>query len=368
MFSPFSFLFATARPLLALAGLLSLGSCGSSSDPDPNPSVSNVFVVNEGAFQKSDADITGFSSSAGQVVNATLFTSANSRALGDVAQSMTVANGHGYIVVNNSNKVEVVSMPDVKSVATITGLSLPRYFAVSGTKGYVSETVAYSGPGRVSVIDLTTNTVTKTIPVGLQPERMLVADGKVYVVNSAANSISVINTQTDAVESTITVDNAPNSLVQDANGQIRVLCGGKTVYTPTYEVDYTLTQPGSLVSFAPSAPTMQTRLTFASNRLRPTDLQTNGDKTQLYFRAVANSGIGPIFRMGINNNSLPDLTAPFIKGAFYGLGIDPNDATIYGGTGTFSGSDKFIRYRSIGTSIDTFATGSGPNSFVFYQQ
>ena len=372
MFARFPFALSTLRPLLVAAGLLALTSCGSSDNPSPDSGVSDVFVVNEGVFQKSDAKIAGFNSNTGKVVTADLFQSTNNQPLGDVAQSMTVVEDRGYIVVNNSNKVEVVTMPNLKQVgpaiSTFTNaagqpdmLLLPRYFVASNGKGYVSQIVDYAAPsGRVSVIDLATNKVTKTIQVGSQPQRMLVVDNKLYVVNSGGNTVSVINTQTDVVESTITVDNAPNSLVQDANGKIRVLCGGN--------VDFTNTLPGSLVSFMPNASTSLEHLTFTSSMLTPTDLQTSSDRTQLYFRAIDASGIGPIFRMGLNNNSVPDLKNPFIAAPYYGLGIDPKDGTIYGGTGTFTGSDKIIRYTSLGAPLDTAATGSGPNSFVFYRQ
>ena len=370
----FPFASTTLRPLLVAAGLLALTSCGSSDNPSPDSGVSDVFVVNEGVFQKSDAKIAGFNSNTGKVVTADLFQSTNNQPLGDVAQSMTVVEDRAYIVVNNSNKVEVVTMPSLKEVGpaiaifpapvapdTATRLLLPRYFVANNGKGYVSQWVSYTVPnGRVSVVDLATNKVTKTIQVGLQPERMLMVDNKVYVVNSGGNTVSVINTQNDEVESTITVDDAPNSLVQDANGKIRVLCGGN--------VDFTNTLPGSLVSFMPNASTSLERLVFTSNTLTPTDLQTSSDKTQLYFRAVNASGIGPIFRMGYNNNSVPDLKAPFIPKPYYGLGIDPKDGSIYGGTGTFTGSDQIIRYTSLGAPVDSAATGSGPNSFVFYRQ
>ena len=382
MFARFPFASTTLRPLLVAASLLALTSCGSSDNPSPDSGVSDVFVVNEGVFQKSDAKIAGFNSNTGKVVTADLFQSTNNQPLGDVAQSMTVVEDRAYIVVNNSNKVEVVTMPSLKQVGpaiaifpapvapdTATRLLLPRYFVANSGKGYISQTVSYTVPnGRVSVVDLATNKVTKTIQVGLQPERMLVVDTKVYVVNSGGNTVSVINTQTDEVESTVAVDDAPNSLVQDANGKIRVLCGGTTYYTPTYEVDFGRTLPGSLVSFMPGASAATERLVFTSNILRPTGLQVSSDKTQLYFRAVNPSGIGPIFRMGLNNNSVPDLKTPFIAAPYYGLGIDPKDGTIYGGTGTFTGSDQIIRYTSLGAPIDTTATGSGPNSFVFYRQ
>ena len=58
---------------------------------------------------------------------------ANRAALGDVAQSMVIQSDRAYVVVNNSNKVEVVSLPHFKSVASIGGLKLPRYFVAASS-------------------------------------------------------------------------------------------------------------------------------------------------------------------------------------------------------------------------------------------
>ncbi len=58
----------------------------------------------------------------------------------------------------------------------------------------------------VSVIDTATNKVTSTVPVGLGPGGVAVApDGKkVYVANNDSNSVSVIDTATNSVTANIT--------------------------------------------------------------------------------------------------------------------------------------------------------------------
>ena len=56
--------------------------------------------------------------------------------------------------------------------------------------------VSNGGDGTVSVIDVATNKVTKTIPVGKRPWNMAITpDGKkLYVANGRSNSVSVIDT------------------------------------------------------------------------------------------------------------------------------------------------------------------------------
>ncbi|GAB2770944.1 YVTN family beta-propeller protein [Hymenobacter luteus] len=351
------------RVLLGSAAALGLLSCDPSNDPEPTetPVVTrSVFVVNEGNFRRANADISLFNKASSSVTSPTLFSTANGRALGDVAQSMAVQDSLGYIVVNNSNKLEVVSLAKFKSKATISNLQLPRYFvAVSSDKGYITETVAYGGAGQVSVVNLKTNQVTRTIAVGAQPERMTVSGNRLYVTNSGESSVTVINTTTDAIEGTVPVGDSPGSAVTDRNGNVWVLSGGKVVYNADYTaIDYTKTTKGSLSVIAPGQLTAQTRQ-VDSNTSSPGDLTINGPKDQLYYTYR-----GGVYTVGINEAQLP--TTPLIRRSFYGLGVDPQDNTIYGGIGSFTAADKVIRYRSTGAALDSFTVGIGPSSFVFY--
>ncbi|GAB3233771.1 hypothetical protein GCM10027346_22130 [Hymenobacter seoulensis] len=359
--TPFSALSARSLHLLwAPALALSLASCGSDSDPEAVEVPTNsVLIVNEGNFQKANAEVSVFGKTSGSLLYKSAFSAANKRNLGDVAQSISIKGSTAYIVVNNSNKLEVVSLPNFKS-ATIEGLKLPRYFeAASADKGYVTETVSYDVPaGQVSVIDLKTNRVTKSIAVGAQPERLLVAGNRLYVTNSGANTVTVINTTTDEVEGTIPVGDSPNSLVQDRNGNVWVLNGGQTVYNTDYTVDYTRTTKGSLSKIVPGQLTATTR-EVSSNLSSPGRLAINGSKDRLYY--VYRGGV---YSLGVDEATLP--TQPLIRRNFYGLGVDPQDNTIYGGIGSFTAADKVIRYRANGTAIDSFTVNIGPNGFAFY--
>ncbi|UPL48512.1 DUF5074 domain-containing protein [Hymenobacter sublimis] len=356
---PFSTLTSLpSRMLLGSAATLSLLACDPNNDPTPTEApiiTKSVFVVNEGNFLRSNSDISLFSKESNSVKNPLLFTTVNKRALGDVAQSMATQDSLGYIVVNNSNKLEVVSLASFRSKATISSLKLPRYFAASSAeKGYVTETVAYGSAGQVSVINLKTNTVTKSIPVGIQPERLAVAGNRLYVTNSGENTVTVINTTTDAVEGTIVVGDSPNSVVVDRNNNVWVLSGGKVIYNP----GPTLLTKGSLSQITPGQLTAKTR-EVEVNTSSPSRLTINGRRDQLYY--VYRSGV---YTMAIGDDKLP--TTPLIRRSFYGLGVDPQDNTIYGGIGSFTAADKVIRYRSTGAAIDSFTVGIGPNGFVFY--
>lgn len=357
-------------PVLAL---LALAGCS----PDkavvvaPATDTNNVFVLNEGPFSSgSGIGTVSLFDKATKAVTLDLFQSVNGsgRRLGNIVQSMAVRDKRGYIVVNGSNKVEVVSLPDFKSVGVIDGLKSPRYFLpISTSRAYVTQWGNYATVrAGIKIVDLITNAVVDSIATGESPERLTLAGGKVFVANYGSNTVTVIDPATNRVTTTVTVGDAPNSFVLDKNSRLWVLCGGLVVYNNT-GVDYAATTPGLLVGLDPANPTAgATTRTFATNRYSPTDLHSNPAGDQLYFRATdAYTYLGGVCRLGIADATLPALTAPFITGQFYGLGIDPNLGTIYTGTGTFS-ADKMARYQPDGTKTDESVVGAGPNGFVFF--
>jgi YVTN family beta-propeller protein len=333
-------------------------------DPEKAPATpkgayeKGVFIVNEGNFQKGNSAISFYNQDT-KTVEPDIFNKANARPLGDVAQSITEYNDRAYIVVNNSNKVEVVDVNTFQSQGTIEGLALPRYFAVANNKGYVTEWVGFSGNGRVAVIDLNTNIVTKTIAVGKLPEHLLVVNNKIYVVNSSDNTLSVINTSTDALEATILVADSPNSLVLDADNKIWVLAGGKKAYNADYSVNESNSTVGSLVRLNPSTNTVELTLPFASRKESPGQLQINGAKNKLFYRYA-----GKTYQLDYKATALPPTA--FINRSFYGLGVDPATNIIYGAdAGFFSANGKVIRFNPNGTALDSFQVAVGPTNFLF---
>ena len=362
-------------PVLAL---VALAGCSPDSEVVVAPAANNnnVFVLNEGPFSNGSGTGTiSLYDKATKALTQDLFQGVNpGRRLGNIVQSMAVRDKRGYIVVNGSNKVEVVSLPDFKSVGVVTGLNSPRYFLpISTSRAYVTQWGTYASTGvpirvGLKIVDLITNAVVDSIATGGSPERLTMVGGKVFVANYGDNTVTVIDPATNRVTNTVTVGDAPNSFALDKNNRLWVLCGGLVVYTSTFTgVDYIATTAGRLVGLDPASPTTgaSTR-TFATNRYAPTDLHINPAGDQLYFRSTdAYTSLGGVVRLGIADATLPLLTTPFITGQFYGLGVDPNAGTIYTSTGTFS-ADKMARYQPDGTKIDESVVGAGPNGFVFF--
>lgn len=349
-------LFNFKTMLWATALALAITSCGNNEgEPGDELTFTNgVIVANEGQFGSGTGTLAFWSrDNARKETN--IFETVNQVPLGNVVQSTTVWQGRTYVVVNNANKVEVLKGSSLKPEATINNLQLPRYvLGVSPTKVYVTEWVGFTSPGRISVINTTTNQITKTIALGNLPEKMLLLNDKVYVVNSNNNTVAVINTTTDEVESNISVGDWPNSIAADADGNIWVLCGGVQSFagTPT---------SGKLVKFNPATPTAQTVLDFGTTTSNPNRMVINGAKNMLYYLYG-----GGIYSHATSSNALSP--SPVINRSFYSLGIDPTTNQLYGADAKdFASTGMVVKYNTNYTAVDSFATGITPTDFCFVE-
>jgi hypothetical protein len=137
--------------------------------------------------------------------------------LGDVGNDAKIYGSKLWLVINCSNKVEVLRTKDAVKVGKI---DVPNCRYVAFHKGYAYVS-SYVGPvnvsqdaplGEVYKIDtLTMKTVAK-VTVGYQPEEMAVIDDKLYVANSGGyrvpdydRTVSVIDLKTFTEEKKIDV-------------------------------------------------------------------------------------------------------------------------------------------------------------------
>ncbi len=184
--------------ILPLVGLVLLASCRKDKPERPveQPTVvgtqGGVYITNEGNFGWGNAKVSFYDIASGNVVE-DLFEPVNGVALGDVCQSMRVFNNKAYVVVNNSNKVEVVDPSTFVITATITGFNSPRYFLpVSNSKAYVTDLYANS----IAVVDLNSNTITGSIPCRGWTEELVLAvrqvnGGRRYLAPAVAQQLAL---------------------------------------------------------------------------------------------------------------------------------------------------------------------------------
>ena len=200
-------------------------------------------------------------------------------------------------MANVSNKITVVDRFTFEKEAEITtGLNNPRYFVSANGKGYVTnwgdssdETDDY-----VAIINLETNTVEGNIPVVLGPEEIIVSDNTVYVAHQGAfgqnNQVSVIDTNTNEVATTITVGDVPNSMQFDTAGNLWVLAGGK----PSFTGEETA---GSLFKIDTGTNEVIDSLDFGTTE-HPNHLSVNGED---FYYTLA----GSVYRLTTSATTLP---------------------------------------------------------------
>jgi len=337
-------------------------SCEKSKNEDAQRvplNLRGIYIVNEGAFGSSNGAIS-YMSSDFSFFSRDIYNEVNNASLGDLVQSFSIYNGKGYIVVNNSTKVEVVNMNGFTSSGTITGLLSPRYFhAVSNSVGYITDWISNS----VKVVDLNTLSVTASVSCGAGPEQMIQSGDKLYVANAGGfgldSTISVIDIATNSVLTSIQVGIMPGSMVMDDEGHIIVLCSGST--GPDYIGGTADDIAGAIMEIDPLTDNIVATWSLPAS-VHPVKITTDGTKKNIYM-LYGNDGYSGIVKK-FSKSSGNFITV--INDVFYGLAIHPQTREFYAGRYGFSGNCYMLRYSPFALLTDSFQVGIGPNGCVFY--
>ena len=325
------------------ASALLFTSCSNDDTIDTNVPLgaydNGVLVLNEGNFGTPNASVSYISTDFTAVNN--IFGIENSdKKLGDVAQSISFSDDKAFIVLNNSNVIEVVNRYTFKSIATISGnLKFPRYSAVLNGKLYVTNNKT------LTVFDAKTFEYVQTIAIGKTTEKIIAANGKLYVTNGAYGSgstVTAINPQSNNAMSTITVESGVNS-IEEKNGFVYVLCGN-TTKSKMFKIDTKTDTATSIES---------TTLTKALN------MDIDGEK--IYYT----KGTG-VYTMALNATTFNETplfsVADNSFSTFYGFSVI--DGKIYSADANgFTGDGVVKIFTTTGTELKTVTVGRGPNSF-----
>jgi len=328
-----------------------------------------VFITNEGNFMYGNASLSYYNPKTKKIIN-DVFYNTNALPLGDVAQSMTIHDSLGYVVVNNSGKIYIININTFKYVGKITGLVSPRYiYFVNAQKAYISDLYSKT----ISVYDPTIQQVTHTININngngnfsQHNSEMFVQTGNKVYVNSWSydNKILVINTISDEITDSISVGKQPNSIIIDKNNVLWVLSDGGFNGSSYGQEKASLTkintQNNSIIE----------TFIFDDINVSPSHLCINSTNDTIYFiynswsGTTANKGI---YRMNINDSQLPQQAfISIISQNIYGLGIDKQNSDIYFSDAiNYSQNGAVYHYNYKGEAIDTFKVGINPSGFWF---
>ena len=349
--------------LLASFLVFTFSSCDHGKKPQyapTGPFTNGAYISNEGTYGQANASVSFYDFAADTVRNS-IFTLVNNRPLGQLLQSTCIANGKAYMMLNMSDTVMVASADNFVAADTITGCKSPRYMTSFNMKGYISQ---WGENGVVKVIDLVSNKILQTIKVGMGPEQLLAAGGKILVCNGGAydvdSTISVINPISDIVEKTVIVGDNPKELVADKHGDIWVICYGYIKYDLNFNI--VLETPSKLVRL--SGTTFQkTGEYIISQTKHPQHIGISKDKSTVYYGG--GFGYPGIYAMSITSSALP--TVPLIgEKLFYGFNVNPGNGEIFAlDAGNFTDGGTMYRYSSTGTFLKQYAVGIAPNGVTF---
>ncbi len=161
--------------------------------------------------------------------------------LGDVGNDAQIYGSRLWLVINCSNKVEVVRASDAVRIGKV---DIPncRYVTFDGGCAYVSSYVgtqygtSNSPLGSVYQVDTLTLEKTDSVSVGYQPEEMAIVDGRLYVANSGGyqgmtgqgyeSTVSVVDLMTMAEVDKIEVAMNLHHVKADCLGQLWVTSRG----------------------------------------------------------------------------------------------------------------------------------------------
>ena len=266
-----------------------------------------ILITNEGPFGSGSGTVTYISNDFSTSQNS-IYKTVNSEDLGNILQSLTFNNESAYLIANNSHRlVKVNRYTFEKEAATFENLNNPRYSVVLKGKIYVTNwgDGSDSNDDFVAVYDAETLTYDSSISVDFGPEKIIAIGDNIYVAHKGGwsynNKVSVIDSNSNSVSTTIEVGDVPISLVIDGSNNLWVLCEGKPDYAP--EETY-----GTLEKINTSTNVVDTSFDFVDSH--PSHLSyTNG---KLYYQ-----NNGGIYEMGTSSSTLP--TASIIADSGYSV-------------------------------------------------
>ena len=331
---------------------------------DPNSKIAGMYLVNEGNMGSNKCTLDYLDYTEG-IYMRNIYPERNPtivKELGDVGNDVQIYGNKLYIIVNCSNKVEVL---DARTGVRIKQIEIPncRYICFRREHAYVSSYVAGvlidpNAPlGAVFKIDTASLQVVDKVTVGYQPEEMVVLGDYLYVANSGGyrvpyydNTVSVVEFEGFRQEQQIVVGLNLHRIKADKYGKLWVSSRGNynDIYSPYGSV------PSNLFVLDKRVGYNEMIVTDTIN-VPCSNMAIHGDSLYLYSHDYDNITQQSTLTYGIINiktkkvvskNFITDGTEKEIKMP-YGISIHPEtgdiyvtDAKNYVSTGTLSCYNK----------------------------
>ncbi|MDR2236391.1 MAG: hypothetical protein LBE92_09720 [Chryseobacterium sp.] len=333
--------------IFAFALLLGVSSCSSDNDEQEVFYGNGYLIANEGKFQSPTAEVTFLSSDLNMVQDNIFSTNNDSKKLGDVLQTITFNGDNAFLLLNNSNRIQIVNRRNFKITGEITAeLNGPRYMAFANNNIYVTND-KFGSDKYVSVYKISDRSFIKKIPVNDAAERIVEVGNNIFVQNASfdfGNKITYINTSTNEVQNVIELPDVNITKMIASNQTVYAIATG-TTDSYIYHISST------------GAVTKTTTLTGIANAR---NLEISNGK--FYFSSGTK-----VYTMDINATAAP--TAPLFTVAssahpysdLYGFSVI-NDKIFTSDSNGFTAGSKIVIYSTSGTIIKTLSAGLGSNA------
>lgn len=166
-------------------------------------------------------------------VKQSIYNTVNSENAGNGLLSIGFNTDKAYLISNSDNKITVVDRYSFfKETDITTNLNNPRYFAASGTTGYITNwgDPLITSDDFITLIDLETNAFIASIPVDEKPEKIVAKNGKIYISHKGSTPNLTIINASDNTTSTVALNGIVMSdLVFDDSNTLWVLSEGNAM-------------------------------------------------------------------------------------------------------------------------------------------
>ncbi len=343
------------KSMLALIVVLTVVSCRPRPEEDDSLFGNGVLVLSEGLYGTNGAVLSYYDIDS-NAVTYDIFNDINGRSLGDVGNDMQLYGAKLYIVVNNSNTVEVVDINNGKSLSRISlvdkdGIGMmPRRIAFNEGKAYVC---CYNG--EVVRIDTTSLQVEATAQAGKSPEALCISNGKLFVSNSGGldypnydSTVSVIDLNTFTEVEKIVVRLNPGRMGVDSYGNVYVLSVG----------DYAAIMPCIQKISATDNQLVATYEVTASNFTIYNDAA--------YAYGMDNTTYAWWFKkIDLLTGNTSDIATNGTNFIYpYAINVDADGNVYIGDAGDFKSNGDVYCFGSNGTRKYSFEAGVGPNTIL----
>ncbi len=318
-----------------------------------------LYIANEGNYGSGNSSLSLYYLNSEKVFN-NVFEKNNNEALGDVLNDIALVNNNLWLVVNNSNKIEIIDTFNHKKIHSIN-ISQPRNITILDATRVLITSMYFN---KLYVVNTNNYQIEKTIIFPYpNVENLVVHQQFAYVCNwdTACNKIYKVNIETLNIEDSLSIPyKAPQSICIDKENHLWVLSGN--IYSNVTSRLTVLDLNGSIIK----------QFQFPNNA-DLIKLKTNASKDVIYFLGVdyQNNGNNPyngVFKLPIQATEIP--SKAFIMATtlqyFWDYSINPtnNDIFISDPKGFIQKGDVLI-YNDAGNYKSQFETSIGTGKLFF---